>query len=222
MTPFGHHRELRLRRRGTVAVLFLAVLWSATACAPTRVPGPMPVRGVNPVLRPGDLVRLGIWREPDLSGDFPVDEDDTVVFPKIGSLAVGALSTDSVKSLLLSRYSADLRDPSITVTFLRRVNVLGEVKNPGLYHVDPTMTVADVLALAGGITPDGNPGRVELIRHGQQLAVGLTQDSRVSDSPLRSGDQLRVPRRSWLSRNTSVVAAAITATAILVASVIRL
>src|ERR1700677_767450 len=50
-------------------------------------------------LLPGDIVRLRIWREPDLSGDFPVDERGTVVFPKIGPTAVAAMTTDSLKHL---------------------------------------------------------------------------------------------------------------------------
>ena len=176
---------------------------------------------VNPVLRPGDIVRLKIWREPDLSGDFIVDETGTTVFPKIGALPVGALSADSVRATLVARYAVYLQDPAITVTFLRRVNVLGEVKNPGLYHVDPTMSVADVLAMAGGVTSDGNPNGIQLIRDGSRLPVKLTRQSIIADSPLRSGDELLVSRRSWLSRNTAIIGAGITAAAVIFAAVIR-
>ncbi len=180
------------------------------ACGPsirTDTLGPAAERTINPVLEPGDVVRLNIWREPDLSGDYPVDEAGATVFPKVGSLPVGHLSADSVKAILISRYSVYLKSPSITVTFLRRVNVLGEVKTPGLYHVDPTMTVADVLALAGGVEPDGNPNGIELIRDGERLPVRLTRQSPIAGSALRSGDELLVSRRSWLSRNTGIIGA---------------
>ena len=178
--------------------------------------------GRKAVLQPGDMVRLRIWREPGMSGDYRVDESGTVVFPRIGALAVGQISTDSLRMLLVSIYSAQLRDPSIEVTVLRRVNVLGAVRNPGLYHVDPTMTVADVMAMAGGVSTDGNPNRVELVRQGQRVSVRLSQQSLVAESPIRSGDQLWVPERSWLARNATVVAAAVTATALVVTSVITL
>src|SRR3954468_5685594 len=112
--------------------------------------------GQGPVLQPGDLVKLVIWREPDLSGSYRVNERGVATFPKIGPLPVNRISTDSLESLLVSSYAAYLQNPSIDVTFLRRVNVLGEVKSPGLYDVDPTMTVNDVLALAGGVTSEGN------------------------------------------------------------------
>jgi len=178
--------------------------------------------GRNAVLRPGDMVRLRIWREPGMSGDYRVDESGTVVFPQIGALAVGLISTDSLRMLLVSIYSAQLRDPSIEVTVLRRVNVLGAVRNPGLYHVDPTMTVADVMALAGGVGSDGNPDRVELVRQGRRVSVRLSQQSLVAESPIRSGDQLWVPQRSWLARNATVVASVVTASAVLATTLITL
>jgi polysaccharide export outer membrane protein len=176
---------------------------------------------VNAVLQPGDLVRLKIWREPDLSGDYRLDENGVATFPKIGPLPVGRLSTDSLKTLLVSSYSRYLQNPSVEVTFLRRVNVLGEVKNPGLYDVDPTMTVADVLAMAGGVTPEGNSKKIELLRLGQDGSTHVSARSRLADSPLRSGDQLRVLQRSWLSRNGGVVAAGITAVTIIATAVIH-
>ena len=129
------------------------------------------------VLRPGDRVRLKVWREPDLSGEFEVDEDGIVVFPKVGRLDVQKISTDSLKALLVARYAESLRSPSVEVTVLRKLNVLGAVKNPGLYYVDPTTTVADALALAGGVTPDGKQNSVELLRDGKRLPVELSRDS---------------------------------------------
>src|SRR5689334_21951397 len=97
---------------------------TAAQARPTRDQDPVEV-----TLRPGDRVRLKVWREPDLSGDFSVDETGIVVFPKIGRIDVHNLSTDSLKSLLLSGYSASLRNPAVEVTVLRRINMLGAVRN---------------------------------------------------------------------------------------------
>lgn len=172
------------------------------------------------VLLPGDLVRLRIWREPDLSGDFQVDERGTVVLPKIGALSIRELPAASLKTLLVDKYSMYLRDPAIDVTVLRRVNVLGAVRNPGLYPVDATMTVADVFALAGGVAPDGNPDKGELIRAGTRLDVKLSRRTKIAETPLQSGDQLFVPQRSWISRNPGVVAGTLTAVAGIVVSLL--
>jgi protein involved in polysaccharide export with SLBB domain len=173
------------------------------------------------VVRPGDRVRLKVWREPDLSGEFVVDEAGTVVLPSIGPIEVQRLSTDSLKALLVARYSASLRNPAVEVTVLRRVNVLGAVRNPGVYHVDLTNTVADVLALAGGVSSEGNQNRIELVRGGKRQPVRLSGDSRLAESPILSGDQLLVAERGWFERNTGLIAAGVTGTALIFAALIR-
>ena len=172
-------------------------------------------------LQPGDKVRLKVWREPDLSGEFVVDQDGVIVLPHVGRLEVGRLSTDSLQALLVARYAGSLRDPAVEVTALRRVSVLGAVRSPGLYYVDPTITLAGVLALAGGASPDGNQTRFELLRGDARLQVRLFQEPSLADSSIQAGDQLRVPERSWLSRNTWFLSASITGVALVVAALLR-
>jgi protein involved in polysaccharide export with SLBB domain len=210
-------------RSMVIALMVIALMLTSAAlqgAMAQQIAAP-PVSEAKRSLQPGDLIRLKIWREPDLSGDFRVDEAGLATFPKIGSLPVSRLSPDSLKSLLVSSYARFLQNPSVEVIFLRRVNVLGAVKSPGLYDVDPTMTVADVIAMAGGVTPEGKSKKVELHRPGQSETVKLSLQSRLTDFPPRSGDQLRVPQRSWLARNGTVVAAGITAAAFITAAVVR-
>jgi protein involved in polysaccharide export with SLBB domain len=102
------------------------------------------------------------------------------------------------------------------------VNVLGAVRSPGLYQVDQTKTIADVLAQAGGATPDGRPDQVELRRGGTASGIRLTRDTHLFESPIQSGDQLWVPQRSWAARNSGpLVVAGITATAVIIATLLR-
>lgn len=162
-------------------------------------------------LRPGDVVRLRIWREPDLSGDFMVDETGVATLPKVGPVQVSGRSVDSLKVDLLAIYRRYVSQPSIEITPLRRVQVTGAVRTPGLYTVDPTMTIADAIALAGGVTPDGRRDRVVLIRGSEAINARLAQPA--GRPPLRSGDALYVPQRSWLARNPGMVIAAVSATA---------
>lgn len=215
-------------------VIFVAVLASASASrAAAQRPGETSretahetsrqlSRANSRGLEPGDMVRLKIWREPDLSADYRVDEKSMVVFPKIGTVDVSRLPADSLRSLLVSSYSKYLQDASVDVTFLRRIDIIGEVKNPGLYHVDPTMSLPDVLAMAGGVTPEGDANKIQLIRRGSRAPVHLARDVSLADSTLQSGDELRVPQRSWLSRNAAaVLAAGITGGALVLAAVLR-
>jgi polysaccharide export outer membrane protein len=171
-------------------------------------------------MQPGDIVRLRIWREPDLSGDFPVDEAGIATFPKLGPMSVTSNTVEALRAKLVALYQEFLRNPSVDVVVLKRINVLGAVKNPGLYPIDPTMTIADAVALAGGATPDGDRRRIELLRGGERQDVRLTDQSRVADLPLRSGDQLFVPEKSWISRNPTVVAASLTAAASLIVALL--
>jgi len=203
-----------------LAVAILLAGADAVAAQDTTTP-PHRDLAADQVLRPGDVVRLRIWREPDLSGDYPVDEQGVVVFPLIGPRTVTDISPDSLKRDLIEAYAVYLRHPSIDVVLLRRVNVLGAVARPGLYSVDPTMMVADVIALAGGTTPIGNPDEIQLVRDGRTITTRLSQRARLAELSIRSGDQFYVPERSWIARNSNIVAAAITATVSLIIALAR-
>jgi protein involved in polysaccharide export with SLBB domain len=184
-----------------IASTSLLLAW-AFAVDPAAAQHPAPP-SVQNYLEPGDVIRLRIWREENMSGEFRVDADGGVVFPRLGAWPVGGKDAVVLKAELIEAYARYLRTPSIEVTFLRRINVGGAVQKPGVYHVDPTMTVRDVLLEAGGPTPLGRTDRVELIRDGNVIHARLRQDLPIVESPVRSGDQLYVPERSWLARNTN-------------------
>ncbi len=214
-----------------LVTVLLPLVWappraSAQATPDSAEPGAssaspaMDTTAADQLLRPGDVVQLRIWREPDLSGEYQVDETGTAVFPLLGAMRVTELSPAALKEQLVSGYGEYLRDPAVDVTLLRRVNVLGSVARPGLYRVDPTMTVADAIAMAGGATPAGNPDRVQLLRDGEVLTATLSRRTRIAELPVRSGDQFYVPERSWLARNSNIVAAAITGSVSLVIALI--
>jgi len=169
-------------------------------------------------LRPGDVVQIQIWREEDLSGDFPVNESGTVVLPLLGERPVVGVPFEQLRASLMADYREQLRNPSITITPLRRVYVLGEVQKPGLYAVDPTITLAGAVALAQGATPTGDLRRLRIVRDGHVLHQRISSESSLSTADVRSGDQIFVERRSWFDRNsTFVVSALLSLTSIVVA-----
>jgi protein involved in polysaccharide export with SLBB domain len=163
------------------------------------------------LLRPGDIIKLNVWREPEWSGEYAVDEAGVAVLPRIGGVRVTSMSPDSLRRFLVDSLGRFLRNPSIEVVQLRRVQILGAVRNPGLYPVPPTVSVGDAVALAGGATPDGKADKVVLRRNGERLSINLTKDTPLADTPIRTGDELFVPQRSWVSRNTGLVAAGLSA-----------
>lgn len=210
----------RARTMAAVARKLLLVIALFT-CPGMSAQAQEPRSSREAVLRPGDVVKLDIWREEAFSGEFPVAQDGSVVLPRLGRKDVAGRSPDSLRASWLREYERFLRNPSIEITFLRRVTVLGAVREAGLKLVDPTMTVAQALAMAGGTTPDGATDRIVLMRDGEAIQT-VTERTRIAETPLRSGDQLFVPERSWVSRNTGIVTALISgAVSIAVALLIR-
>jgi protein involved in polysaccharide export with SLBB domain len=216
-------KRLALFSLGFLLVLALATL-AAEAQHPAQSRGIGSLTATGPVdpLRPGDVVRVRIWRETDLSGDFLVDENGVVMLPKLGPTQVTHEPIDRLRAQLMQAYQMYLHDSSIEIIPMRRIRVTGAVRNPGLYTVDPTVTVADALALAGGATPQGKRDRVLLIRGEMSIDARLSPSEDRTLSPLRSGDQLFVPERSWISRNPRLVIGAVSATASMIWAVSRL
>ena len=217
--PTALRRRLAVVALGAFAVAPLAVgaqqssppstaqLAAATQIAPTSDDV---ASAPATALRPGDVVRVRIWREPDLSGEYPVDERGMAVFPRLGPVDVSHVTPDSLQRQLVTAYQVYLRNPSIEVVPLRRVMVGGAVVKPGVFTVDPATTVADVIALAGGVTPQGRPDRVRVMRGDERVTTRLGVRTRIGDSAVRSGDQIFVPERSWLVRNGSLVLGSVT------------
>lgn len=162
-------------------------------------------------LQPGDVVRLTVWREPDFTGEFPVDAAGHVVLPRIGMMDVAGKPASALRQEILDGLGRYLRNPSIDVVFLRRITIYGAVQRSGLYPVDPTMTILDALALAGGARYDGRLDRIRLLRGGEEIATIATTSTRIDELPIRSGDQLFVPEQSWARRNSGLLATFISA-----------
>jgi polysaccharide export outer membrane protein len=167
-------------------------------------------------LQPGDIINLRIWREPDMTGQFMVQEDGTAVLPRLGPVVVVGKEAETLKRELIEEYSKTLRNTSIEIILQRRVTITGEVRAPGLYPVDPTMSLTDALALAGGPLGTADRNRVILIRAGTETDIDTEEALRLGDLSLRSGDQLYVPPQSWFRRNwpmaTSILATVLTLT----------
>ncbi len=177
--------------------------------------------GSGSYLKPGDTVRIKIWRGGDLGGDFTIDEDGKLSLPLLGIIEIERISTDSLKILLVDGYSRYLKDPYITVVPLFRINVMGEVRNPGLYPVDATLSLSDILALAGGVTEKGDINEIKVVQGGQiatkNLNKELEKNSPIEQFGIKSGDQIIIGKKGGLSvTEWTIIASMLSATAIVV------
>jgi polysaccharide export outer membrane protein len=205
--------------RGARALLVALAVGSGFACGGNPPPAPPPSATLAPpALQPGDAVRVRVWREGDLSGEFQVDQRGVVTLPLLGEREVTGLHPDSLRDRLVTEYRTYLQNPSVDVTLLRRISVLGEVRSPGLYPVDGTMTLADAIAMAGGVGPQGNQDDIRLIRDGAEIRTDLDEQVLVGSGDLRSGDQVVVGQKSWFSRNSGAVFGSVVAASAIIAA----
>ena len=195
------------RRYSSLAVASVLFLAGALACGGPPPPAQAPTPGSVPEvgLKPGDAVRVDIWEEPTLTGEFLVSPKGTVVFPLLGERDVAEKAPSEVETQLAAEYRQYLENPSVKVTALRRIAILGEVRLPSLYMVDATITLTEALAMAGGLSPAGNENDIRLVRNGQVLVQSLDAGRTVGATPIQSGDQILVGQRSWAARNFNLI-----------------
>lgn len=165
-------------------------------------------------IRPGDQIALNFLRDRELNSTVTVNERGEAVFPKLGVFAVSRMSVAHLQDSLRSRYADYLRSPEFEIVVLRRVAVNGEVKVPNVYMIDPTTTVRDVIARAGGLTDFGSRSKVAVIRRGDRHPVKDWDRETSGLFWLESGDQVVVGRKNWFVIN----ALSTVSTAVLVAS----
>jgi polysaccharide biosynthesis/export protein len=116
----------------------------------------------NYILGPGDLIKITVFNNPDLTLDTRVSESETVSFPLIGQVKIGGLSTFTAESKIASLLEKGgyIKNPQVNIFVTqfqsKLVSVLGRVDKPGRYPIDRTTNLADLLALAGGVLPDGS------------------------------------------------------------------
>lgn len=156
-------------------------------------------------LQIGDVLRVQVWREPTLTGDFAVDRDGMVTLPMLGSLRADGVPWTSLRDSLMAGFRRQVKTDAITLTPLRRVYVLGSVLRPGMYMLDPTFGLEGAVSQAGGAGPDGNLDHIRVIRDGVIVADNVSVKKAVAQFDVRSGDQVFVERRGWFDRNSTLL-----------------
>lgn len=210
-----------MKRLAFAALITLPIVMGACSSPSAQPAGPTVLDATDEPLQPGDVVRVTFSEERQLNGDFPVDETYSAALPLLGRVDVRDQGGSALRDSLVQAYEGQVRNQSVQVVVLRRVRVLGEVREPGLYHLDPTMSTIDAIALAGGASSQGQLDGVEILRDGRVVASGLNEEDLLG-SYVRSGDQIMVPRTSWLSRNAAwVVGGTVTSAAIIIAALLN-
>jgi polysaccharide export outer membrane protein len=176
-----------------VVVLLIVPLWSAAAQRRAPALG-------GPVLRPGDALRVTVWRHLELSGEFLVAPDSTLVHPVYQTIKVAGVPFLEVKERLRRLLTTYEQDVQLVIEPLFPVTVAGEVRLPSLYRLPQGTTFSQAIAQAGGLTEAGRLDKVRVIRRDSVMTIDLAGGySRYEAVPIASGDQILVARRTGLN-----------------------
>lgn len=160
------------------------------------------------MLGPGDVVRITVFQNPDLTTEARVSETGQLTFPLIGAVAVGGRSVSAAEAAIATRLREGgfVLKPQVNVLPIEirgnQVAVLGQVNRPGRYPLETAnLRLTDLLAMAGGVAATG-ADTVVLVgtRDGRQvrreidLPALFAGGNAADDSVLAAGDRIFVSR----------------------------
>ena len=132
----------------------------------------------------GDSLKITVFDEPSLTGEFVIDSAGNLAMPLIEKVAVAGKTPNEVAGLITTQLKAGgyVLDPKVSVETLayRPVYVLGEVSQPGEYPYSPDLTFFQAIAKAGGFTPRADKTSVVL----QRSNWSTPRTIKLTDEPL--------------------------------------
>ena len=159
----------------------------------------------NYTVKPGDLLSISVWKEPDLQKETLVRPDGSFSFPLVGEVDAKGKTVADLNKTLSQRLTKFISDPVVTVSIQEikgnKVYVIGQVTRPGEFIMNPTVDVMQALSMAGGTTPFAALGDIVVLRRtpaGKQsipfryndVVRGKRMDQNID---LQSGDVVVVP-----------------------------
>ena len=179
-----------MRRRSILFALFSLVAVLTTPVQFSLGAGPEQYR-----LGSGDQVRVNVFGQSDLSGDFTVDGTGMVALPLVGNIKAGGLTLREFAKAVTKALKPDyLKNPRVSAEVLnyRPFYIIGEVKKPGSYPYVNGMTVVNAVALAGGYTYRADQDHISITRGTDKKRKRVNANHETLVLP---GDVIDVPER---------------------------
>lgn len=115
-----------------------------------------------------DILKISVWREPDLSGAVGVRPDGKITRPLIGDVQASGLTPERLTATLREAYSEKVHNPEISIEVIqvnsKHYSITGGVNHPGMFPLAVPLTVFDALTLAGGFRDFANKSKIRIIR----------------------------------------------------------
>lgn len=179
------------------AIFMLLFCLGLAACAGrgTLAERPAGEAGEPYLLDTGDKLRVTVFGQADLSGDFAVDGGGNVVLPLIAPVMARGRTTGEFQSAVAAELGRTLlRNPNVSVQMVefRPFYILGEVQKAGQYPYVSGMTVQSAVAIAGGYSYRADQGAVRVTRKRGDRIIEMRIDANASVQP---GDTILVEER---------------------------
>ncbi len=148
---------------------------SAPPAAAPAAPATSAVTDPDYKIGPQDVVRIDVWKEPDISRTIPVRPDGKISVPLLNDVQAAGLTAMQLAGSLRDGLTKYLTNPQVTVTVTeinsRRVYITGEVTKAGAFPLLPNMTVLQALSSAGGFTQFARTKAIYVLRteNGKQV-----------------------------------------------------
>jgi len=131
----------------------------------------------NYVLGTGDEISVSIWGYSEHSGVYTVANDGSIMPKLVGKMYLKGQTFANARKIIKSKFGKvfDLRNSQISIELnyskVIRVNIVGEVLNPGTYTVPAINTLFNLISITGGIGPNGSVRNISVRREGQEVYV---------------------------------------------------
>jgi polysaccharide biosynthesis/export protein len=203
MTP-ATLRGRRWPRFLPLTLLLLSACATSGGTAPLSESPVVPLAVWDYVPRQGDVLRVQVWPESALGGEFPIERTGEVYLPALGPVQAEGRSVGELVVDLRARYGEDLRMPVVTVLPIFPVTVLGPgIGSPGVYQMDPRQGMVGLLVQAGGLRPGADEQNIKLYRGTQIFTYNfqdvLARGGASLNTPLQSGDLIVVERKGGIT-----------------------
>jgi polysaccharide export outer membrane protein len=120
------------------------------------------------IIGPEDSLQVTVWKEPTLSGNFPVRPDGMISLVLVGDLPAAGLTPMALSNDITQRLKKYIQDPVVTVAVLgvnsQRIFLVGEVGKVGPVMLTPGMTPLQAIVSAGGLSQFANSKRIYVLR----------------------------------------------------------
>ena len=189
-----------LRRRHLVVALFSLAACDSDSAPIVQESGVAGVgsSGENTKLGPNDRIRVIVFAQPTLTGEYTLDGNGVLAFPLVGNIPASGSTTSELQRAIAAKLSPDyVLDPkvSVEVTSRRPFYVIGEVHKPGNYPYVSDMTAINAVAMAGGFTYRARKNDFyirRLDKDGRMVRIAAK-----AETVLRAGDTLEVRERMF-------------------------